>query len=220
MQEISLTTRALEYAKQLQQGTGQAGHRMTINYLKAHGINQAIAEKYQLGFVGTPMDAEDRRFVNSLAIPYLTRAGVVSIKYRCVLDHNHREFDHQKYQQYHGQRTRFYNAEAFFTADETIGISEGEIDAIAATEHLGIPTLGIPGASQWQSNAKVWRLTLKDYSTIVVFADGDTAGLDCARTVATDLGSRAKLVKCDSDEDVASSIVKGQAMNLKSRAGL
>lgn len=221
MQEktLDLNTRALEYAKQLQKGTGQAGQRMTIRYLREHGFDQAMAEKYQLGYVGEPMDREDMRFRGMLCIPYMTRAGVLVIKYRCPAKHDHREHG-GKYGQYLGQPARLFNTQAFFDADETIGMAEGEMDSGAATEHLGVPTLGIPGVDSWTLHGRIWKLALKDYSNILVFADGDTAGLSLARTVASDIGSRAKIVKCDADQDVASMIAKGQAELLKSRAGL
>lgn len=192
----------------------------TVDYLRDHGIDGEIARKYHLGYVArTPKG--DERFQGTLSIPYVTRAGVVAIKYRCILpDCDHRKHG-GKYMQHVGQKSRLYNARAFFDAGETIGMAEGEVDAIAATEHIGIPTVGMPGAEQWTGHSTIWKIALKDYDMVVFFADGDEAGLKCGKLVTEDIGPKhARLVRCDPEEDVASSVVKGKVDDLRERAGL
>jgi hypothetical protein len=220
--EISLDTKAQVYAKALRSADDHDGRQRTIDYLKSHGLDGAIAGKYQLGFVDRPAPG-DERFRGTLSIPYLTRAGVVALKYRCTVeDCDHR--DHAgKYMQHSGQASRLFNPEAFFSAaeaDAVIGMSEGEIDSIVATEIIGVPTLGMPGATQWGKNAEVWKCALDDYDSVLFFADGDAAGLECGRLVVSDLGKKGKLVKCDDEEDVASMVRKGRAMTLRERAGM
>lgn len=216
---ISLDAKSQIYAKQLKSCTEDPARRMTIDYLTDHGIDGATAGKYQLGLCSNPAPG-DERFKGMLAIPYQTRAGIVAIKYRCTAEHDCRDFGHGRYSQYLGQTSRLFNSRAFFTAGNTIGISEGEIDAIAATERVGIPTLGMSGVTQWQAMSRVWKIALRDYDTVVYFADGDKAGIDCGRTVVGDLGAKGRLVKCDSEEDVASMVAKGEAMKLQKAAGL
>jgi DNA primase len=106
-----------------------------------------------------------------------------------------------KYGQHSGQKPRLYNAAAYFTAANIIGVSEGEIDAIAATEHLGVPTLGCPGATNWQ---EYWGPLFKDFTRVFIFADGDEPGRDFALAVSERIGWRARIVQCPDDEDVAS----------------
>jgi hypothetical protein len=127
-----------EYASQLTElrpGNDPSGG---ISYLSSHSINFTIASKYQLGYVGKPLPG-DERFAGRLAIPYITPAGVVSIKFRSL------SAGGAKYIYHSGQKNHLYNTKAYFDAGIAIGISEGEMDAISATEHLGLPTLGVPG---------------------------------------------------------------------------
>lgn len=198
----------------------------TIDYLRDHGLDKETAAKYKLGFVN-PAEPSDRIYRGMLAIPYVTRAGVVAIKYRCVEDHEHKDFNHGKYSQPEGQEPWIYNPQAFFDSADTLGIAEGEIDAIVATESLGVPTIGIPGVEIWKQNRKVWRRTLDDYSTILIFVDGDVQredgsqpGLDMARSIQSEVRGRGHLVRCDQGEDVASMVAAGKIELLKDRAGL
>jgi DNA primase len=218
--KITLDTKMVEYAKQMYRSDiDRAGRQKTIEYLRAHGIDKAVARKYRLGYCGQPAP-DDGRFLGHLTIPYLTHAGCVAIKYRCVEDHDHKEHGHAKYGQHHGQTTRIYNAQAFFDAGNTIGACEGEIDAIVATEVLQVPTIGFPGANQWVSNAKVWKICLSDYTDVVYFADGDNAGKDAWEAIRADLGSKVRLVRADTGDDVSSMVVKGHAMRLIEMAEL
>jgi hypothetical protein len=241
-QPITLESKAEKYAAHLM---GESlddgflpGWRRTINYLRSHGLDgdegRRIARKYQLGFVN-PAEPADRRFAQMLAIPYVTQKGVVDIKYRCTLDHDcrayAREHDpmHAKYGKVTGSETWIFNPRAFFDADDTLGVAEGEIDAIVATEYLGIPTIGIPGVEAWTAYGRVWKHLLReDYAKVLVFVDGDEpsqshpdgAGIEFARAVAQDVGPVTHLVRCLRGEDVASMVASGRGDILRERAGL
>jgi hypothetical protein len=228
-QQITLDSKVEKYAEHLQLGnTNLRGSlMMTIEYLKAHGLTKEIAKKYQLGLVN-PADYDDRRHAGRLAIPYLTRGGsVVAMKYRCVEGHKCKDHGHQKYLAPEGQENWIFNPQAFFDADDVIGVAEGEIDAIVATERLGLPTIGIPGVEIWTQNRKSWRHALADYEKVLIFVDGDTpdedgkeAGKDFARAVAADVRGRGRLVYCDHGMDVASMVATGRINGLKEKAGL
>jgi hypothetical protein len=220
--EITLDMKARKYAEWLTKKPSTSAPTWThcIDYLKSHGIDSEIARKYSLGYVSRAPRGEER-FQGTLAIPYITRAGVVAIKYRCVQEGCSHKVHGGKYMQHAGQPSRLYNARAFFDASDTIGMAEGEIDAIAATEHVGLPTLGMPGAEQWIRHSTIWQIALKDYDMVVFFADGDEAGVKSGRTVTEDLGPKhGRLVRCDEGEDVASSVMKGRVDDLRERAGL
>jgi len=217
------------YSEHLLTGnTDQVGSlRMTIKYLREHGLDKDIAARYQLGFVN-PVDPDDEQYAGRLAIPYLTRAGIVAMKYRCVQEHKCSDHGHKKYLAPSGQESRIFNPEAFFAAGLTIGVAEGEIDAIAATERIGLPTIGIPGVDMWTQNRKVWRRTLEDFDKVIIFVDGDLKdeetgkqpGLDLARAISADMRGRARLVRCDPGEDVASTVASGRIDELREKAGL
>lgn len=182
-----------------------------------HGIGSVdIARKYKLGLVIDPIEEGDERFRGMLAIPYLTRNGVKAIRYRNLSN------EKPKFAQPEGQGVRLYNTAAYFAEGDVIGLAEGEIDAIAATERLGVPTMGIPGATQWAGKARVWVHIFKDYPLVVMFADGDPEqvitddagrevrrfrpGRELARTVGESLKWRLKTVEMPEGEDVSSMV--------------
>lgn len=180
-----------------------------ISYLSDHAIDQAISIKYELGFVAEPLPG-DERFRGMLSIPYLTPSGPVAIKFRALTDSG------AKYAQSQGQEGRLYNTAAYFEAGTTIGISEGEMDAIAATEHLGVPTLGVPGAKAWKDK---WTILFKDFLQVFVFADGDAEDSEAWQfplTVAAAIGWRAKIIRCPQTEDVSSMCGQGRQGELLS----
>lgn len=192
-QKAYLERASQNYAGQL----WQSGHDLSgvRRYLETHSISQDIALKYTLGFVGDPLPG-DERFAGMMSIPYLTRAGCMALKFRAVAPNTR-----PKYSQHSGQKPRLYNAAAYFEAGNTIGVSEGEVDAICATEHLGVPTLGCPGANNWQD---YWTPLFRDFTRVLIFADGDEPGRDFALAVADRIGWRARIVQCPEGEDVAS----------------
>ena len=61
---------------------------------------------------------------------------------------------------------------------------------------------------------------LKDFSTIVVFADGDPPGKQLAAVIAADAGPGSRLVICDDGHDINSMVVAGLGDELKRKAGL
>lgn len=232
--QITPEEKAAKYADHLWDDYHLESVQAARRYLIEHGIDDGtIAQKYQLGVVN-PAEPADNRFEGRLAIPYQTRAGIVWWKYRCTMDHDCKKYNeevdqfHFKYDAPKGVEPAIFNPESFFAADDTIGVAEGEIDAIVATEILGIPTIGIPGVENWQKYRKIWRRTLEDYDNVLIFVDGDGptkvhpegAGLAFARKVQEDVGSSALLVRCPPGEDVASMVASGQGDILRERAGL
>lgn len=196
------------YAEQLKSQKGNVGLRA---YLTERGIGEyEIARKYRLGYVETPLQG-DEHFRGRLAIPYLTRSGPASIKFRRLGHHG------AKYLYHPGQKVRLYNSEVANEADGVIGLCEGEIDAIVATERLGVPTMGVPGVEVWERMARVWSPIFKDFTRVWVFVDGDDAGKRLANDVAESLGWRARVVQCDSGEDLGSTVASGNGDALRKR---
>jgi hypothetical protein len=204
---LELATKA--YHEQIRSQSAQSGAR---TYLDKHAITDwGVVEKYQLGYVAEPMKG-DERFRGMLAIPYLGPTGTIAMKFRRL------EGAGGKYAKHTGERNRLYNVAAYFNADHVIGLVEGEIDAVVATERLGIPTMGIPGVDSWQARANDWRPIFKDFRLVVVFTDGDNAGEGLGDSVAESLGYRARIIACDKGEDVASMVKAGKADALRALA--
>lgn len=175
-----------------------------IAYLRQHAIDFDIATRYGLGYVAEPLPG-DERFAGRIAIPYHTSSGVQAINFRALGEMT------PKYLKPKGQAARLYNVAAYFAAGDTIGVTEGEVDAIVATERLGVPSVGIPGA---QSFAERWTHLFQDFERVVIFADGDDAGSDFADRLTDQLGWRARVVTCDPGEDVASMVAAGSGERL------
>lgn len=178
-----------------------------IGYLRDHAIDHAVAMKYQLGYVAEALPG-DARFTGMLAIPYQSPKGVTAIKFRDVSSRRT-----AKYAQHSGQKHRLYNTPAYHVADGVIGITEGEMDAIAATERLGLPAIGVPGTQHWDS--RLWKPLFKDFQQVVILADGDDAGKDFAVQLADDLGWRAMIAQCPAGEDVSSMAAAGRVAELQ-----
>lgn len=180
MQTLSKESRSLlgQAAKSYhgQMETGAAG-RAALEYLAGRGLAdvtslQDVIDRYQLGVVDEPYTPEHEAFRGRLVIPYLTPAGVVQMKFRCITQHSCKEEHCAKYVGLSGQAARIYNVSALFRAGDTICICEGEMDALVL-DLLGPPAVGLPGATAWQ---KHYPYVFNDYTRRVALCDGDDAG--------------------------------------------
>ena len=152
-----------------------------VSYLDARGIGEAERDSYQLGSAESP-DPEHEPYTGRLSIPYITPAGVVSIKFRCMDSHHEEGQDPggcPKYLGEAGEDTYLYNVMALHESSDTVAICEGELDALVCTMQ-GIPAVGVPGATKWRPH---WHRLFEDYDTIIALGDGDAAGREFARKV-------------------------------------
>lgn len=184
-------------------------------YLAVHGIDSPwVIDTYRLGVVAEPLPG-DERYTGMLCIPYLSRrGGVKAVKYRKLAGEG------PKVAQYANQAARLYNTRAWFDADDTIGLTEGEPDAICASQHLTysrrgrsypLPAIGIPGAEMWAAHERVWTICLKDVRTVFVFCHGDSAGRELGKQVAESLRWRVTVINMPDGEDVSSLVASGKS---------
>lgn len=160
------------------------------DYLESRGITSEMARAAKLGYVTDPMLGHEQ-FTGRMSIPYITPTGVVSIRFRAIGDES------PKYLQPSGEKTHVYNVTALHTATDTIAITEGEIDALILTHAIGIPAVGIPGASNW----KHWYSRLfEDYPRIYVVGDGDKAGRDFSNKVVADIQEALPVAMPDGED--------------------
>jgi len=147
-----------------------AGYQGNLNlaeeYLAGRGIDLDAAARYRLGVVLDPYSGHETGR-GRLAIPYLTKAGVVTIRFRAM------DGAKPKYLTLPGGGTRLYNTAALHEAGQTIWICEGEFDALVTTEYAGLPAVGICGANVW---APFWGRIFADFDEVVIASDGDEAG--------------------------------------------
>lgn len=170
-------------------------------HLRARGLGPETSGKFRLGFVEEPEPGHEM-FKGFLAIPYLRWSpengwAVVSIRFRCIQDHDH--VGHGKYMTVAGDRPRLYNTLALLKPSPVIAITEGELDAITA-QVCGLPAVGVPGSQAWQEH---FREPFYGYRDVYVLADGDEAGMQFASTVAGTLPN-AKVLPMPHGEDVNS----------------
>lgn len=143
-----------------------------LPFLECRGLDEAVARKYRLGVVQRPCSGHES-YAGRLAIPYLSRSGVVTIRFRCLDPHDCKEASCPKYLGLRGVKPTLYNTEALFAASSVIAITEGELDAVVITEYTGIPAVGIQGVSAWND---VFARTLNDFDKVLIVGDGDDAG--------------------------------------------
>lgn len=182
-----------------------------MQYLESRGISKDIAHTRRLGLVTDPIP-EHRKMRGRLSIPYLTKAGVAAMAFRCVQDHVCGEVPHGKYMNPSGQITRLYGVNSYFHSGMDIGFAEGELNEITATELCGIPTLGSNGAGKWQP---WWKTVLSDFRRIYVFQDGDSGGQQFFDKVSKEMGSKAIAVPFPAKEDVNSFYLKHGAERIR-----
>ena len=162
-------------------------------YLVERGITMEAAKHARLGVVLEPLTGHET-YINRLAIPYLTRSGVVDIRFRSM------DLSEPKYMGMAGATTHLYNVGAFFRATSFISICEGEIDTITLDSVCGIPAVGVPGVNNWK---KHYTRLLSDFEKVFLFADGDNAGAEFGKNLSRELGNLV-VVQMPDGEDVNS----------------
>jgi len=147
------------------------------SYLAGRGITEQAARTFRLGYVkgDHPGDAD---YGDRLAIPYVTPAGVVDIRYRLL------NGDGPKYLSRPGSKTKLFNVKDLSIESTILYVTEGEMDTIIASAICGLPTVGVPGANNWQPHFK---LLMQDYRKVVVLCDGDEAGRQFGRAVCKEV---------------------------------
>lgn len=174
-QRRSLDRALTTYQKHLDEG---------MEYLEGRGIDRAAALSAGLGVVRDPIPGHDY-LVGRLAIPYLTSSGPVNYNFRCMRDHKCKDAGHSKYIMWSGLPVNLYNVAVLETANQSLAISEGEIDALSSTL-AGIPCVGVSGATKWQEH---WNNVFEDFSSLYVWQEGDDAGKKFGDRVVSEVGA-------------------------------
>jgi DNA primase len=126
------------------------------------GLSGGSKTYFRLGFVADPLPGHEK-YAGCLAIPYVTRAGIVSMRFRRLAG------DGPKYLSEPGEETRLYHPEGFFRHERFICLCEGEIDTMTAVQ-AGLPAVGVPGAQSW----KPYMFRAFDgYDVVFILADTD-----------------------------------------------
>ncbi len=148
------------------------------DYLRSRGIPIEIARLARLGVVAEP-EVGHEQYQGRLAIPYVTKTGVVDIRFRSL-----NPAVEPKYMGLTGAETKMYNVTDVERAGDFIGVCEGELDTLTMSACVGIPCVGVPGANSWK---KHYTRLLADFERVFVFADGDQPGKEFASSLAREL---------------------------------
>lgn len=191
---------------------------MALNTGAAHTYHQALAgspgeeylahrglldgaERFLLGWVERPVPGHEDRFIHTVSIPYMTEAGCVGMKFRRIDDST------PKYDQMAGQRSHLFNVAAILEAVDYVLVTEGELDAVAATL-AGHPACGVAGANNWKP---WWRRVFDGIGRVIIVtdndvkADGSNPGQDLARRIGDSLPNGVR-VSLPAGHDVCSMI--------------
>ena len=162
----------------LLQATQQyASHiHLAEQYLQSRGFTVEEARKFHLGVVKDALPGHEQ-YINRLAIPYLTPAGVVDIRFRSL------NGDGPKYLTRPGAESHVYNVMALNQHGDTLVVCEGELDTIIATQ-AGFKAVGLPGANTWKG---FYSRLFGDWEKIMLFCDGDNAGREMAKSITREL---------------------------------
>lgn len=179
------------------------------DYLKSRGIPLEVARLARLGVVVEP-DAGHEAFTGRLSIPYITKTGVVDLRFRSL-----NPAVEPKYMGMTGAETRMYNVLDVEKAGDYIGVCEGELDTLTLSACVGFPCVGVPGANSWK---KHYTRLLADFERVFVFADGDQPGTEFARGLARELP--VTIVQFPDGEDVNSFYVSQGADAIWNKVGL
>lgn len=168
-------------------------------YLARRGISEEAATGARAGVVEEP-EPGHAKFKGMLAIPYLDKNNdPLTLRFRCMEDHDHRQHGHGKYMSLPHDPPRMYNVRAIHQAQgDSIHVCEGELDAVILGQ-LGLDAVAIPGAQSWQG---YHRRMVAGFSKIWVWHDQDEAGVDLLNKITNAL-RQAKPVRLPGGLDVS-----------------
>lgn len=189
---------------------------LAAGYLSGRAVTEESALSFRLGVVGDDAPTGDERFRGRLSIPYLTRSGVVDIRYRCIQGHDCSEHGHPKYLGRSGGSLRLFGTSGLFDPRDYLCVCEGELDTVILRQ-AGLPSVGLPGANTWKPH---FARVLEDYSRVFVFADGDEPGRKLANVLVESLTSAiVSVIEMPVGKDVNDMYIERGAGWLRSKVG-
>jgi len=172
-------------------------------YLVGRGLDEATVRENRLGRVSTALNGHGY-LQNRLVIPYIGPKGnIYNLRFRCM-DHVDCKAEgcNSKYMSLAGFPSRVFGVRALVSADDSIHVTEGELDAVTLGA-CGLSAVGLPGVENMPGH---FSRMLAGFSTITLWADGDQAGRDFAGDVTKAIPN-ASVVFMPDKEDVNSVFV-------------
>lgn len=158
-----LARRVAEYQSQLFSDDGSP----LLDYLtETRGLSVETIIRFNLGAVVNPVESDEQE-TGKIAIPYLTPAGPVAMRFRKMPDAKG-----PKYSQPAGSKLTIFNTEQFNSPKAWIVVTEGEVDCMTAVQS-GLPAVGLPGVSAWRDH---YSIIFAGYERVIIMADNDGNG--------------------------------------------
>lgn len=200
----SLETAVQNYSQNLLSATGFLADRKLLDL--------DVIDRWRLGVVEEPEPGHEQ-YIGRLCIPYLNRAGVTGLKFRCLYNHDCKSEGHEKYLALPGQNVLLYNVVACDSTRDTIHVTEGEIDCWTLSAIFPEdPVVGCPGAGQWQPH---WPAHFRGFDRVLVWPDGDKPGANMGDRWRKEIQA-AEVVRVPRGHDVTSLYVaEGREVFLK-----
>ncbi|MEV6638063.1 toprim domain-containing protein [Actinoplanes sp. NPDC051470] len=146
-----------------------------VEYLtRVRGLSKDSVQSFLLGYVANPL-AGHEQYAGKIAIPYYTRSGFISMRFRLLpemVDGEPRPAEGPKYLSAPGDMPRLFNPEDLNRREPFVCICEGEMDAITANQ-AGLPAIGIAGVNGWR---EYFARCFKGYNAVYVLCDNDDKG--------------------------------------------
>jgi len=170
----------------------------TRAYLTNRGLTTEALNYFRIGLVAQPAEGHET-YTGRLCIPYITRSGIVTLRFRSL------DGAEPKYMSLTGDKSRIFNTRAFNRPEETLIITEGEIDCITVSM-CGYPAIGLPGAKTWRN----YYAPLFEGRQVIIVSDNDDhgEGRRFAEKIREDL-PEARNVICPKGHDLNSLFVDG-----------
>lgn len=175
-------------------------------YLRGRGLADETVAGARLGVVKDPA-AGHSKYEGMLCIPYLDQTGKpLTIRFRCLRDHDCRQHGHGKYLTLPGDQPRLYNVRALtgVKPGAAASVSEGELDALVLGQ-CGYPAIALAGANAWKYH---YGQVMEGFNRLLIWADGDDAGAEMAARIRKALPATAEIVAVPKGEDVNSVFLK------------
>lgn len=181
------------YSEQLTEGSD------AWEYLKRRGLSPKVIAGARLGVVHDPRP-EHLRYRGMLAIPYLAGDGhPVQVRFRCMKDHNHRDFGHGKYNTVSGDPARMFGIDSLLEGRRDhrspLHVTEGELDSLVL-RGLGMYAVAMPGATLWKRHHTKM---LEGFNRIFIWGDPDEAGAEMVTNIKRHLRQAVSVGLRDGD---------------------
>ena len=155
--------------------------------------------------------------INRLVIPYIDKRGVYALKFRCLEHEDCKPHGCSKYLSLPGQETSIYGVLDTDSTQDTIHITEGELDRLIISQvFVGEPVVALPGATSWKPHHV---FHFGGFDRVLVWADGDKAGQDLGNRIRKDVRT-AETIALPQGKDVTDVFLESGADVLRTMAGM